>query len=487
MLCLRIMSSFISILIPFVVLINFIRHYYYYRGEVNGDNNDVNIEPQHGVRNLEGLYSTDQVSSMAATKSTDRRNRSYHQPQSSSDDFVRAADAIQTAQLMETSERLHDSCPVTRGKEKSESVPTMFAIGSGMYKAKKKKEVTMETMYARPSGLMFSGTFYELRQKGKLEDKWLLINVQKEGEFNSHLLNRDVWSDECIVDMVKCNFLFWQTQDFTEEGKVYAERYHINKFPLMAILDPRTGGLVLSKENIADKDIIAEWLQDFISDNPTPSTSRPSKTAKTVCLVEDDDDVLSRPSTVPNQPIKGSGSALNAMNTLFGHEIVQTTLAGKISYAELKKQSDGVLCNFLNESHQIASSSACTNKEILDGFEVRAYDNDTTYGDSNEKKVARLMFRFPDGKKLERVYRPEDFIMRIVEDICSYLISDKNNIGKRFDIWYSYPAVQLTTAIKNYAEKLQEEGNDKDKKIDETNITLGDLQLHGCMCEVRFL
>ena len=431
------------------------------------------------------MYSTDQVSSMAATKSTDQRNSSYSQSQSSSDDFVRAADATQTAQLMQTSERLHNNGPVTRGKRNS--VSSVFAIGSGTFKAKNKKEATMEAMYARPSGLMFSGTFYELRQKGKLEDKWLLINVQAENFFNSHVLNRDVWSDECIVDMVKCTFIFWQTQHFTEEGKVYAERYHINKFPHIAILDPRTGGLVWSKEDIADKNIIAEWLQDFISDNPSPSSSRPSKTAKSVSLVEDDDDVLSRPSTVPNQPIKGSGSALNAMNTLFGPEIVQTTLAGKISSSELKKQSDGVLYNFLNESHQIASSSACTNKEILDGFEVRAYDNDTTKDDPDEKKLARLMFRFPDGKKLERLYRPEDFIMRIVEDVCSYLISDKNNIGKRFDIWYSYPAVRLGTAIKNYAKKQQEDGKDEDKKIDETNITLGDLQLHGCMCEVRFL
>ena len=36
---------------------------------------------------------------------------------------------------------------------------------------------------------------------------------------------------------------------------------------------------------------------DFISDNPSPSSSRPSKTAKSVSLVEDDDDVLSSRSS----------------------------------------------------------------------------------------------------------------------------------------------------------------------------------------------
>ena len=115
---------------------------------------------------------------------------------------------------MQTSERLHNNGPVTRGKRNS--VSSVFAIGSGTFKAKNKKEATMEAMYARPSGLMFSGTFYELRQKGKLEDKWLLINVQAENFFNSHVLNRDVWSDECIVDMVKCTFIFWQTQHFKQ-------------------------------------------------------------------------------------------------------------------------------------------------------------------------------------------------------------------------------------------------------------------------------
>ena len=202
---------------------------------------------------------------MASTKAADQQDpqnflHPYEEPP------VRAPDASNFSQLVSENQSLHSS-------RKRPNATSVFAIG-GSFKAKTPKDATLERLYERPTELMFTGTFYELRQKGKTEDKWLLINIQRESEFKTHVLNRDVWSDECIQDMIDCHFIFWQHQDCTEEGTVYSERYNVQAFPHIAILDPRTGGLLWSKEHVADKTYLAERLQDFIHDNPSPSTSR---------------------------------------------------------------------------------------------------------------------------------------------------------------------------------------------------------------------
>ena len=38
--------------------------------------------------------------------------------------------------------------------------------------------------------------------------KWVLLNVQSQNEFNCQCLNRDVWSDDTVKEIVKENFVF---------------------------------------------------------------------------------------------------------------------------------------------------------------------------------------------------------------------------------------------------------------------------------------
>ena len=41
--------------------------------------------------------------------------------------------------------------------------------------------------------------------------RWLLVNIQKDSEFASHALNRDVWRDELVENLVREGFILWQT------------------------------------------------------------------------------------------------------------------------------------------------------------------------------------------------------------------------------------------------------------------------------------
>lgn len=46
----------------------------------------------------------------------------------------------------------------------------------------------------------------------KSEGKWLLVNIQDEIVFASHMLNRDTWSDDVVQNVVASGFVFWQVR-----------------------------------------------------------------------------------------------------------------------------------------------------------------------------------------------------------------------------------------------------------------------------------
>ena len=93
----------------------------------------------------------------------------------------------------------------------------------------------------------------------------------------------------------------------------------------------------------------------------------------------------------------------------------------------------------------------------------------------------------PEDLEVGEKLRKGGFGLDEIERIKS-LISDESNIGKRFDIWYMYPAKQLSIALKDHIKKKKKssEGNG-DKTIDETNITIEEMELSGSRCDIRFL
>ena len=50
----------------------------------------------------------------------------------------------------------------------------------------------------------------QARQAGEHKQRWLLVNVQDSKEFACQVLNRDVWSNHNVKDIVKEHFVFWQ-------------------------------------------------------------------------------------------------------------------------------------------------------------------------------------------------------------------------------------------------------------------------------------
>jgi hypothetical protein len=75
---------------------------------------------------------------------------------------------------------------------------------------------------------MTAGTLDSVRDLALEENRWLLVNIQRESEFQSHVLNRDFWNDETAKNLIACNFIFWQQQDISFEGEKFISRYKVS-------------------------------------------------------------------------------------------------------------------------------------------------------------------------------------------------------------------------------------------------------------------
>ncbi|CAE7866059.1 Ubxn7 [Symbiodinium sp. KB8] len=85
-------------------------------------------------------------------------------------------------------------------------------------------------------------SYYETIEKAKGEGKWVLVNIQQAEVFASHTLNRDVWSDDTIKDIITGSFLFWQRDDKSAEGDQFCHYHQCgHQLPHICVIDPRTG------------------------------------------------------------------------------------------------------------------------------------------------------------------------------------------------------------------------------------------------------
>ncbi|KAG6486504.1 hypothetical protein ZIOFF_055080 [Zingiber officinale] len=99
----------------------------------------------------------------------------------------------------------------------------------------------LASLYSPPFALMFQGPFDQAKVEASLHRKWLLVNLQSNEEFSSHMLNRDTWANEAVAETIRSNFIFWQVYHDTSEGKKVCTYYSLFTLPAVLIIDPITG------------------------------------------------------------------------------------------------------------------------------------------------------------------------------------------------------------------------------------------------------
>ena len=145
-----------------------------------------------------------------------------------------------------------------------------------------------QRLFSAPPVRSSSGSLQSTLSQAKQCGKWVLVNIQDPELFASHMLNRDVWKDETVEEMLGGSFIFWQRDRKSQEGSGFVQLYSVNNFPHIAILDPRTGRAVKSwpANKFQDAFMALEALTGFLDDKSAPvkgklEPSSPLKASKT--------------------------------------------------------------------------------------------------------------------------------------------------------------------------------------------------------------
>jgi hypothetical protein len=162
-------------------------------------------------------------------------------------------------------------------------------------------------------------TWYEVLSQGKQQQKWILVNIQQAEVFASHQLNRDVWSDDTIKDIIAGSFLFWQRDDKSTEGDQFCSYYNCgHQLPHICVVDPNTGRRTKGWDGRkwVESHAAAEYLFGFLDGHalssspslaPKPSPTVPAMPASDMQLSGLPDETADVPDqvmdTAPAEPI----------------------------------------------------------------------------------------------------------------------------------------------------------------------------------------
>lgn len=145
------------------------------------------------------------------------------------------------------------------------------------------RNANLQTIFEPPRELMFPGDFEAARTAAHSQKKWLLVNIQKDGEFFSYVLNRDLWRADVIKSLVRESFIFFQREFNDSVAQNYIRLYKPETFPHVGIIDPRTGELVSTLKlhtRAAEKDpndlqfMFIEKADSFLSSHQMEPTAR---------------------------------------------------------------------------------------------------------------------------------------------------------------------------------------------------------------------
>ncbi|EJT72346.1 hypothetical protein GGTG_09212 [Gaeumannomyces tritici R3-111a-1] len=144
----------------------------------------------------------------------------------------------------------------------------------------------------------------DTREEGKDQKKWILVNLQDMSVFQCQLLNRDIWKDERVQQLVRERFLFLQYDKDHTNARQYIQLYLPNEqhkipenYPHISVVDPRTGEQMKVWAGVDCPTQAADFvekLEDFLErykfqgKNPVAQTRPPKKKVDVDRMTEDE-------------------------------------------------------------------------------------------------------------------------------------------------------------------------------------------------------
>uniref|UniRef100_A0A3B5QZ02 UBX domain-containing protein 7 n=1 Tax=Xiphophorus maculatus TaxID=8083 RepID=A0A3B5QZ02_XIPMA len=324
-----------------------------------------------------------------------------------------------------------------------------------------KKLSTLADLFRPPIELMHKGSFETAKDCGQLENKWLMINIQNVQDFACQCLNRDVWSNDAVKNIIREHFIFWQVYHDSEEGQRYIQFYKLNKFPYISILDPRTGQKMV-EWNQLDVASFMEQATGFLAehgqlDGPT-CNAPPAKRARSESLIDaSEDSQLEAAIRASLQETHYDSSNV--------HEAPDSPRSEDESDAEPFSDSEGPISVDGSDSetpapHEEKSSTKNNHSHKKEESKKNHLEpsapsplHSPPEADSggNHCPKARLMLRYPDGQREQISLSSKAKLLALVRHVQS-----KGYPNERFELVTNFPRRKL--AHLDYDITLQEAG-----------------------------
>jgi len=371
-------------------------------------------------------------------------------------DQVRAPDAIKKQRLIGGPDIF--DLPITgQGVGRPPPVPSAFMSGKDFKPANEKEKILSE-LFMPPTDLIENLDFDSLVDKARDNNKWVLLNIQQDSCFQSHVLNRDLWSDECIRAMVKSCCLFWQHLDSSQAGQQVAYRYKLTDFPHISIIDPRTGAIVWRNDGeFRNVRMIAEKLQDFIGQNEYPgvyarklsiggSNSRNSNSSISSSSSNSNSRSNVRSNVRSNSDNKSRSSSKGTFDyvqdtTMTEDEALQAALKMSLGDNPFNSSSPSVMpidSNSISKSHEPILPGYCVGE--LCGYTADVLSLQKSSND--ESAILRVAFKMPDGKRLIHTFDGNTATVRIM---LAYIAKQLNEAGVPSDAHFEVGLSMYTT------------------------------------------
>ena len=113
------------------------------------------------------------------------------------------------AATLDARQAVNDAAATTNGDDDDEEIDSDMEDTSN--NANTNHSMRLCDMFAPPTHLLHrAGGFQGARNVAKDARRWLLVNIQRDSDFACHALNRDVWRDELVENLIREGFIFWQ-------------------------------------------------------------------------------------------------------------------------------------------------------------------------------------------------------------------------------------------------------------------------------------
>ena len=288
------------------------------------------------------------------------------------------------------------------------------------------KQQSLAEMYRPPYEIIQHLEFDEARDQAKEAKKWILVNIQDTSIFDCQVLNRDIWKAKEVKDTIKENFIFLQYDKTGIDGQKYVRLYFphaidvpptspLNPFPIIAIIDPRTGEQVKVWTETPKKPLefvmqLHEFLDRYSLDNSAKNpVQKPNQTARKLDVDHMTEDEMLKEAMMRSL---NNGEEAAGVN----HDPDELTREQEKDKGKGKPEEVNLM-----EFDDVPSSSTLSEKTPFQTILRTNHHVEPQMGSG----ITRIQFRLADGSRVVRRFALSDKVSRLYEWIKADLLPEQ--------------------------------------------------------------